>query len=354
MRILILGGTRFIGAATARRLHALGHEVVVFHRGRSRAPLPDAVRHVIGDLRDLPRHTPELVALQPDLLLDMMALTEAHARHAAAAFAGHVGRAVVISSCDVTRAFGRILGVEPGAPDPVPLTEDAPLRQRWYLNRGAQPRPEQDELRFLDDYEKILVERAYAANSALPVTVLRLPMVFGEGDGQHRMFPYLKRMIDQRPGIVLSSALAEWRGCRGYVENMAEAIVRCVVDARSSGRVYHVADAECPSERDWVRAIAAAQGWPGRICERPESALPPGLQAGIHPEQHLVLDTTRIRAELGYREVVSFDEAVRRTVQWEREHAPAEFDPAAFDYAAEDAILANPPPATELPTSGSE
>ncbi len=35
MRILFIGGTRFIGAAAVRQLSETGHEVTVFHRGQS-------------------------------------------------------------------------------------------------------------------------------------------------------------------------------------------------------------------------------------------------------------------------------------------------------------------------------
>ncbi len=51
-------------------------------------------------------------------------------------------------------------------------------------------------------------------------------------------------------------------------------------------------------------------------------------------------DTSRLRSELGYTEPVSLDEALRRTVEWERENPPANVDPSRFDYAAEDAALA--------------
>ncbi len=68
----------------------------------------------------------------------------------------------------------------------------------------------------------------------------------------------------------------------------------------------------------------------------------PGVQhltASINTDQHLVADTTRIREELGYGELVSQDEALRRTIAWERAHPPDEVDPGRFDYAAEDAVL---------------
>jgi dTDP-D-glucose 4,6-dehydratase len=57
-------------------------------------------------------------------------------------------------------------------------------------------------------------------------------------------------------------------------------------------------------------------------------------------DQHLVTDTTRIREELGYAEPVPRDEALRRTVDWQRAHPPETVDLKAFDYAAEDTLLA--------------
>jgi len=48
MRILVLGGTKFVGRHIVERALLLGHEVAVFHRGQSGADLPD-VRHIFGD-----------------------------------------------------------------------------------------------------------------------------------------------------------------------------------------------------------------------------------------------------------------------------------------------------------------
>jgi uncharacterized protein YbjT (DUF2867 family) len=53
MRILILGGTTLTGAYAARRLHSLGHEVVVFHRGQHEVELPPGVRHLHGDFTQI-------------------------------------------------------------------------------------------------------------------------------------------------------------------------------------------------------------------------------------------------------------------------------------------------------------
>lgn len=340
MRVLILGGTAFIGAAAARRLHALGHEVTVFHRGRTNAPLPAGIKHVLGDRRQLPEFAPALTDPTPDVVLDMLAMTQADARGVLAAFTGKAKRLVAISSCDVYRAFGRINGSESGEVEPGPLTEDSPLRELLYPYRGSKPRPEEHPARWMDHYDKILVERTYRSEHRLPSAILRLPMVFGENDRQHRMFPYLKRMLDGRPAILLDSLMAQWRGCRGYVDNMAQAIALCVVHPAAAGKTYHVAESETLTERDWIKAIARAVNWAGRIHELPEDELPMHLQPGMNAAQQLVLDSTRIRHDLGYSETLPLAEAVGRTVAWERDHPPEKFDPGMFDYTEENEVLA--------------
>ncbi len=210
--------------------------------------------------------------------------------------------------------------------------EDAPLRDRLYPYRGKIDR--------LYDYDKILVERAAQSDPDLRATVLRLPMVYGPRDYQHRLFPYLKRMDDGRPVIVFEEGLAHMRATRGYVEDVAAAIVLAATDGRASGRVYNVGEADPLSEAEWVQAIGAAAGWAGEIVTIPRDALPEALRWDGDTRQDFVADTTRIRAELAYRETIPRDETLRRTVAWERANPPADLAPGMFDYAAEDSTLA--------------
>lgn len=102
MRILILGGTTLTGPYAVRRLHALGHDVTIFHRGEHEATLPTSVRHVHGDFAHLPG---KALDLAPDVVVHMWAMTEADAESFVKAFRGVASRAVVISSGDVYRAY---------------------------------------------------------------------------------------------------------------------------------------------------------------------------------------------------------------------------------------------------------
>lgn len=339
VRVLVIGGTGFIGPHVVRLLSEQGHDLTVFNRGRSQADLPASVRRISGERAALPTFRAELARLAPDVVLDMYAMTAADARVVVDALAGIARRAVAISSQDVYRAYGRLRGVEPGPPDPVPLDEDSSLRERLYPYRGETPRAGDDPERWADDYDKIPVERMYLSRTDLPGTILRLPAVYGPGDNQHRLHEHLKRMDDRRPAILLDERAAGWRWTRGYVEDVAAAIALAVTDERAAGRVYNAGEPEAYSARDWVRRIADAAGWNGRIIvAAPPDRLPASLRFDLNTTQDLVSDSSRIRRELGYAERVPPGEALARTIAWERAHPPA--DPRPFDYVAEDAALA--------------
>jgi nucleoside-diphosphate-sugar epimerase len=245
---------------------------------------------------------------------------------------------VAIGSGDVYRAYDIMRGLHPGSPDPVPLSEDAPLRERLYPYERSE----------VGEYEKILVERVVMGDPNLSGTVLRLPMVYGPGDYQHRLFPYLKRMDDGRSVVLLDDGMARWRTTMGYVEDVAAAIALDATDERAAGRTYNVGEPDALTHADWVSAIGQAAGWSGEIVTVSKDRLPKHLDWGLeNTGQHLVVDTGRIRRELDFAETVSREEAIRRTVEWERANPPPEANTTnppdqrgVFDYDAEDAALA--------------
>jgi nucleoside-diphosphate-sugar epimerase len=339
MRILVIGGTNFMGPLVVRSLSEQGHEVTVFHRGQTRTDLPIGVKEIFGDRRSLDEKVVELQHLAPEIVLDMIPFTEQDALEVMRIFTGIAIRIVAISSQDVYRAFGRVNGKETGPIESMPITEDSALRQNLYPYRGETPRKEDDPKKWQDDYDKILVERVVMSDANLPGTILRLPMVYGPGDYQHRLFNYLKRMDDKRPAILLDEAEAQWRWTHGYVENVADAIALAVTDQHSTGRIYNVGEPFTLTMAEWIALIGKIAGWQGRVVSVPHGRLPESLRFGINAEQDMVVDSSRIRRELGYRERVDVEEALRRTIVWERANPPKEIDPKEFDYAVEDGFL---------------
>ena len=264
MRVLVIGGTGFMGPRVVRLLHEQGHTVTVFHRGKTEADLPKDVQHIhSGDVSNgveligwrthfLPKYANEFQHLAPDVVLDMTSSGEQDAQVVVDTFRGTTSRLVEISSGDVYRAYGRVLRTEPGPPDPVPLTEESPLREKLYPYREETLRNQNDPLPVKDFYEKILVEQIVMNAPELSGTVLRLPAVYGPNDAQHRLFEFLKRMDDRRSVILLEEVSAHWRWTRGYVENVAFAIALAVTDKRAAGRIYNVGEPKALSMQEWV------------------------------------------------------------------------------------------------------
>jgi nucleoside-diphosphate-sugar epimerase len=337
MKILVLGGTGFIGPYVVRHLVEMGQTVAILHTGAHEPDLPPEVEHIHdpsarSPLPSVPR---EAVEWGPEVIVHMVPIGEADARVVVDAFKGVARRIVAISSADVYRAMDKVRGVDEGPPDPTPLTEESPLRERFYPYRGDTPKAEDDPRRWTDDYDKILVERVVMGAGEIEGVVLRLPMVYGPGDPQHRLHAYLKRIDDGREAIPLDEGVAWWRTCRGYVEDVAWALALEATEARAAGRIYNVSEIEAHREEDWVRLIGEAAGWRGEVVSVPEGKLPAGLNAA----QHLSTASSRIREELGYSERFAPEEALRRTVEWERANPPEQTNPSDFDYEREDEVL---------------
>ncbi len=265
MRILVIGGTRFIGPWVVRRLCDAGHEVLVIHRGQTKAPLPTGTVALHGDRNRLHKLRSDVLRFKPDVAVDMIVYTEAQARDLVSSMQGVTPRLVIVSSADVYRAYGRLHRTEPGPADPVPLGENAPLRERLYPYRVEPPRRKDDADRWRDDYDKILIERLVMNSPEMTGTVVRLPMVYGPGDPQHRFFDPVKRMSDLREYILLEERHARWCCSWGYVENVADAIAIAATNQRAASRIYNVCETSCLSWAELVEAIAEAVGWSGRV-----------------------------------------------------------------------------------------
>jgi nucleoside-diphosphate-sugar epimerase len=262
MRVVVIGGTGFIGSRVGRRLR--DHELTLFHRGASCTD----TSHMHDDRANLARH-----ALRADVVIDTIAMTQSDAETLAAA--NIAARVVVLSSGDVYRQYDLLRRVAAGPSDPLPLREDAPLRETLFPYDG--------------DYEKILVERA------LPfATILRLPAVYGPGDPQKRFDAW------RQPEVVMQEDYSRWRWTRGYVENVADAIVLAALSPAAAGRVYNLGEPDALTEREWAELCGARVTLVDHV-----DGLPP-----YDWSRDLVMDTRAIREELGYREEVERSAAI--------------------------------------------
>jgi len=287
-RVLIIGGTKFIGPHVVRQLMDAGHDVTVYHRGQTEADLPVEVRHVRSPQAAMPVSSfpDELLARRFDVVIHMIAMGEADARAAVQAFRGRIGRMVVLSSGDVYRAYGRFTGIEPGPIERGLLDEDSPLRSVLYPYRKQAASPGD----WTYHYEKILVEREVMGAADLPSTVLRLPKVYGPGGNADLATVYSMRNHPQ------------WRWTHGYVENVAAAIMLAATHPAAAGRIYNVGEERTPTVAE-------------RLAGLPDSTVATNESASYNFEQDIAYDTSRIRKELGYAEPIPYEEGMRKTLE---------------------------------------
>ena len=314
---LVLGGTGQIGIPTARRLAEDGWEVKTAARGESADIRID--RTVPGEL--------EAAADGFDVLVDVVPYTPTDALQLAS-LAGSVGSVIAISTAGVY-GFGN-----EADPLPVPVPEDyktiAPDDTEYAPRKRA--------------IELILEE------SELPTTVIRPGAVYGPHTKHSREWYFVQRVLDGREAIVLARDGAS-RFHTISVDNLAELIARAA--AKPATRVVNAGDPDAPTALEIARAIAAAMdhSWEEVLLPGPE-----GETLGAHPwgvEAPFVLDMSHAESELDYRAVTTYEQAVPATIEWLIEtvgNRPwgevltrSPYLETMFDYATEDAFLANRP-----------
>jgi nucleoside-diphosphate-sugar epimerase len=331
MRVMVLGGTRFIGAAIVEELAAHGHELLIVHRGehepadlppegsgepRGGAPVGRQADHLHAERQDLPHLRGPVDEFDPEAVVDNCAYSAADAETALAAIGDDV-RLLVVSSMDVYRAYGAVLaGTET---DPVPVDETSPVRPERFPYRG-RPHPSPDA----DTYEKLDVEAAYLAREA---TVCRLPMVYGERDHQRREEPILRHV---------PAGSGTWLWTRGYVRDVAAGIRLALESEACVAEVLNLGESRTWSMGLWARHVLEAAGSEAELTRVPDVLLPDDLKVLGTISQHLLVDSSKARDLLGWTETDPH-EAVARSVAWHLANPPQDAD---ADFGADDRALA--------------
>lgn len=327
MRIFLTGGTGLIGSHVAERLRGRGDEVLALVRPSSDATYLSSLgcSLVEGDLED---PVPELAAR----MIGCDAVVHAAAKVFERGARGDFLAANVQGTESALRAAGqsapRVIHLSSVAvysgvrPDPV-LSEDCwtradPARQAAYAaskhlsERAAWTLHDEGVIRLTTVRPSVVYGERDRAAAPIMIRYARLPLVPLPGGGRARL-----------PLV--------------YAGNVALGVVAALDRDVSVGRAYNLALDHAVTGREMVRLLAGALGRRRPVLPVPMAPLR-GLAAVVDTVARALplvprtdlrravrslvrdnpYDSTRARLELGWTNLMSHQEAVRRTVAWWR------------------------------------
>ena len=143
-------------------------------------------------------------------------------------------------------------------------------------------------------------------------------MIFGPDDKQHR-FAWAIRGAKSGEPFRLDKRGASWLNSYAYIDDVAEALALAATLPEASGRVYNVAQPHVRTQADWARTILTLMGIDSEIVlvDPEANGVLADRASSSDLAYPLTLDSARIRAELGYSEIVPEEQALRRTIDWE-------------------------------------
>jgi nucleoside-diphosphate-sugar epimerase len=317
-RVLFLGGAGMIGSAVAREADSAGIDLTIVTRGEPSRPVPDGVRQLRADVRDLDALRGALRGERFDAVVNWVGFQPAHVEGHAELFGELTGQYVFISTCSV---YARPVAS-------LPVTESSPV---------AQPR-------FAYGREKIECEELLThafRETGFPLTIVR---PFHTYDETALPFPIgwttIARMRDGKPVVVHGDGTSLWTLM--HTSDFARAFVPLLGNQHAVGETVNVVSGDILSWDQIHLAMAAAAGVraPALVHRSSESIASewPGWGEVLQEDfrHSMVFDTTKLqRLVPGFAPRVSFSEGARAIMAYhDADASRQDFSPeldAAFD-----------------------
>ncbi|MBD2453196.1 NAD-dependent epimerase/dehydratase family protein [Nostoc sp. FACHB-87] len=226
MRILIMGGTRFIGVYLTEILLKQGHEVVLFNRGNR--PVPSKVGQIIGDRTDAAQLKEKLSQENFDIIFDNNGRELSDTQPLAEIFQGRVQQFVYMSSAGV------------------------------YLKSDQLPHVEGDAIDPKSRHKGKHETEAYLAQKGLPFTSIRPTYIYGPSNYNDLESWFFDRIVRDRPIPIPGNGLHITQF--GHVKDLATAMSLVIGNQKAIGQIYNISGDRFVTFNGLARACAVAAG----------------------------------------------------------------------------------------------
>lgn len=333
MKVLIIGGTKFIGKFIVRDCVNLGYEVTLFNRGTSD---PDCTFNTIkGDVDSLLEFKDEIQKRKFDVVIHCIAYTEKHAEDLVSIFEDSGTQVIVLSSCDSYEAFqGLNRKIDKGE---FPVTEDSSLSSRKYYWSDSSMKGELASKYDKNLMTEILMEE-YDKGHLNP-TVFRLSFIYGPYDDQYsfRHGAFIQRILDRKKDLIFSDREQCSIMTFGYVENISAAIVHSIGRSNVYGKIYNLGEKKSRTRRRWAELYAELTGWQFDYHVLPEELLRKDSSYRSAPPNHLIISSDLYEKESGFKEPFTLEDSIKRTFDFAK--ANLKYLTSDVDYEKEHKLL---------------
>lgn len=220
MKILIMGGSYFIGWHLVNKLAKDGHIIWVFNRGTKQRKYPSNVKHLKGDRNDVPKMLELINQFTYDVIFDFSAFKSEQIEVMIKNFLGKIKRFFFISTAAVyvqSEIF--------------PIKEEFPVGKHHIWGSYGSNKL---------DCEKILLDAFY--QNGFPVTIFRPSYVYGPENYILREKFLYDRISQSRKILVPGDGNAIIQ--LGHVFDLTEAWIATLLDAKSIGKIYNISGEE--------------------------------------------------------------------------------------------------------------
>ncbi len=317
MRVLVLGGNRYIGRHLVEMLAARGHQVTVLNSHES--ALPPGVRRIHGDRRQPGVITEVLGPLRDDFdaVFDNTSYQVEDVAPLVELFRGRVRHFVFTSSTAVYLWA-----------DTQPVTEDSPVSDDDAGNpsHGYGAGKVRTE-RFL---------RAEYDRTGFPITSLRVGHTLGPHSPLPREHAFFARLKAGRPILVPGDGMPFVHLV--HVDDVASAMCAVINTEASAGQTYNVNGSQYASIASYIRAMASVVGVEANIVFVPreiaKTLRPPILHWAEWYRGGVVFSIERARRELGWEPSFGLVGGLADAYRWFEEEGHAWY-PAQYPQDAE-------------------
>ncbi len=246
MKILILGGTSFFGAQTARLAVSGGHQVTVFSRKEPPPNFPLDVKFIKGD-RTVEADLSRLSLETWDVIFDNICYGREDAQKAVKKFSGRCGLYIMTSSEAVYYLIKDL--ASPFREKHTEIFKDSiELKKGGFWDYACGKYLAEQE--FIKAFEEI----------KFPVCIIRPPIIIGPGDNTLRAYSYWIRIADGYPFFAPGWSFSKRFAFSGDMASWINAIMEKQEGA--AGEIFNLGDMETISLGDFLKMSAEIMGKP--------------------------------------------------------------------------------------------